>query len=201
MNAIYNLGPRLEAAKQWKEQLAGGELDNKQFNDFKVTKPLSGLFLAPDTVWTPRVLKDGSDSVGGLGAFNRVYLNIGLFSEDWLLHFNALVGGKRITPIRIADANRNSGYWQATQQMTPDMAWFFLQTGQPDLLADTDYLKAHPLDQDKLARGKIVFADNCARCHSASSRRTSANWARRARLTRSSKIRRPTSTGCGKRGA
>ena len=166
MNAIYNLGPRLEAAKQWKEQLAGGELDNKQFNDFKVTKPLSGLFLAPDTVWTPRVLKDGSDSVGGLGAFNRVYLNIGLFSEDWLLHFNALVGGKRITPIRIADANRNSGYWQATQQMTPDMAWFFLQTGQPDLLADTDYLKTHPLDQDKLERGKIIFADNCARCHS-----------------------------------
>ena len=45
-------------------------------------------------MWTPRVLKDGSDSVGALGALNRVYLNIGLFSEEWLLHFNPLIGGK-----------------------------------------------------------------------------------------------------------
>jgi len=166
MNAIYNLGSRLTAARQWKERLAGGELDNKQFNDFKVTQPYSDLFLAPDTVWTPHVLKDGSDSVGGLGALNRVYLNIGLFSEEWLLHFNPLVGGKHITPIRIADANKNSGYWQATQNMTPYMAAFFLKTGKPDLLADTDYFKSHPLDQDKLDKGKILFADNCARCHS-----------------------------------
>ena len=35
------------------------------------------------------MLKDGADSVGALGALNRVYLNIGLFSEEWLLHFNA----------------------------------------------------------------------------------------------------------------
>ena len=48
------------------------------------------------------MLKDGSDSVGALGALNRVYLNIGLFSEEWLLHFNPVVGGKPITPIEIA---------------------------------------------------------------------------------------------------
>jgi hypothetical protein len=166
MNAVYNLGARLAAAKSWKEKLAGGELDNKQFNNFDATKQLSDLFILPDTVSTPHVLKDGSDSVGGLGALNRVYLNIGLFSEEWLLHFNPLVGGKPITPIRIAVANKNSGYWQATQQMTPDMALFFLETAKPDRLADTDYGKAHPLDQAKLARGKIVFAENCARCHS-----------------------------------
>ena len=49
-------------------------------------------------VWTPRVLKDGSDSVGILGALNRVYLNIGLFSEEWLLHFKPLVGWKENYP-------------------------------------------------------------------------------------------------------
>ena len=136
MNAVYGLGARLKAAKQWKEKLAGGGLDNKQFNDYPQTKALSGLFLAPDTVWTPRVLKDGSDSVGALGALNRVYLNIGLFSEEWLLHFRPLVGGKRITPIPIATAEKNSSYWQATEQMTPDMALFFLKVG-PDKLADT----------------------------------------------------------------
>src|SRR2546422_4076585 len=44
--------------------------------------PLAQFFQPPDTVWTPRVLKDGADSVGALGALNRVHLNIGLFSEE-----------------------------------------------------------------------------------------------------------------------
>jgi hypothetical protein len=171
MNAVYGLLPRLLAAQQWKEKLAGGGLDNKQFDDYpqtrEATKKLNpaGLFLSPDTVFTPRVLKDGSDSVGALGALNRVYINIGLFSEEWLLHFRALIGGKRITPIKIADAEKNSSYWKATENMTADMALFFLQV-QPDKLADTEYGKTHPLDQKKLDRGKTVFAENCARCHS-----------------------------------
>ena len=50
------------------------------------------------------MLKDGADSVGALGALNRVFINIGTFSEEWLQHFNALLGGKRVSPIRIADA-------------------------------------------------------------------------------------------------
>ena len=166
MNAVYNLTARLKAAESWKEQLDGGGKDNKQFNDYPQTKALSHLFLPPDTVWTPRVLKDGSDSVGGLGALNRVYLNIGLFSEEWLLHFRPLVGGKRITPIKISDANKNSTYWQVTQNTTPDMALFFLKTAQPDKLADTPHGKANPPDAAKLDRGKVVFAENCARCHS-----------------------------------
>src|SRR5260221_4267319 len=89
MNAIYNLGPRLDQARRWgRETLAGGQLNNKQFNDFVTNGPLTQFFEKPNTSWTPRVLKDGSDSVGALGALNRVYLNIGLFSEEWLLHFN-----------------------------------------------------------------------------------------------------------------
>ena len=72
------------------------------------------------------MLKDGSDSVGALGALNRVYLNIGLFSEEWLLHFRPLIGGRPISPIEIADAQKNSVYWQATEQQTPYMARFFL---------------------------------------------------------------------------
>ena len=35
MNAVYNLGARLEIARRWgQETLNGGELNNKQFNDF-----------------------------------------------------------------------------------------------------------------------------------------------------------------------
>ena len=97
MNAIYSLQARLEIAKRFgREKIAGGGTDNKQFNDYvPAGSYLAGFFEAPDKVSTPRVLKDGSDSVGALGALNRVYMNIGLFSEEWLTHFNALVGGKR----------------------------------------------------------------------------------------------------------
>jgi hypothetical protein len=165
MNAIYNTKARLLHALPFgREQLTGGQLDNKQFNDFPNTGELTQLYDKPN-VYTPRVLKDGSDSVGALGALNRVYLNIGLFSEEWLLHFMPFTGGKPITPIRIADAERNSVYWRATEQQTIYMANFFLKAGQPDPLSAVapEYLTA---DAATLDRGKIVFAERCARCHS-----------------------------------
>ena len=91
MNAVYNLWPRLEAAKRWgRETLGPDNLANKQFNDFVSQGPLTQFFQPPNTVWTPHVLKDGADSVGALGALNRVYVNIGLFSEEWLRHFNPI---------------------------------------------------------------------------------------------------------------
>jgi hypothetical protein len=168
MNAIYNLGPRLEIAKRWgQERLAGEELDNKQFNDFFDHGPLTELFRPPDTALAPRVLKDGADSVGALGALNRVYLNIGLYSEEWLRHFNPLAGGKPISPIPINVAQANSSYWQATERQTPFMAAFFLKAGRPDRLKDAPGGEAFlTKDEEVLRRGKVVFAERCARCHS-----------------------------------
>jgi hypothetical protein len=159
MNAVYLLGPRLNEAHSWgKETLRGGELNNKQ---------LPGYFDAPDTSWSPRVLKDGSDAVGVLGALNRVYINIGLYSEEWMRHFNPFFGGKPITAIEIATAEANSAYWRATEAGTPNMAKFLLKAGQPDRLADApggmQYLTTDPAVLD---RGKTVFAETCARCHS-----------------------------------
>ena len=168
MNAVYSVAARLKAAERWgREKLAGGELKNKQFQDYKQTAMLSQYHKPPETVWTPRVLKDGADSVGVLGALNRVFINIGLFSEEWLLHFNALVGGKKITPIKIEDAEKNSSYWNATVGQTADVALFFLKTAKPDLLKDAPggerYLSR---DRATLDRGKVAFATYCARCHS-----------------------------------
>ncbi len=174
MNAVYLLKERLELSKRWgKETLAGGELNNKQFNDYIPTDPknsyeyLNHYFEPTNTVWTPRVLKDGSDSVGAMGALNRVYLNIGTFSEEWLLHFNALVGGKPISPIKISDSRKNSSYFAATEAQTPATALFFLNSTEAHHLADApggkEYLKK---DEDKVQRGKEVFAERCARCHS-----------------------------------
>jgi hypothetical protein len=168
MNAVYSVGPRLAPALRWgKEKLAGDELKNKQLQDFPQTAALSQFFQKPDTVMTPRVLKDGADSVGLLGALNRVFINIGLFSEEWTLHFNPLVGGKKITPIRIEDAEKNSSYWNATVNQTADVALFFLKTAKPDSLKNAaggeKYLTA---DKAIIERGKIAFANYCARCHS-----------------------------------
>jgi len=168
MNAIYNLGPRLDQSMRWgQEHLAGGELNNKQFNDYTKDPTLTRFFQPPNTVFTPRVLKDGSDSVGALGALNRVYINIGLFSEEWLTHFNAVLGGQPITPIEIATAERNSTYWKVTEAQTPATALFFLAAARPDHLRDAPggarYLDA---PEAVLDRGKTVFAETCARCHS-----------------------------------
>ena len=169
MNAVYSLADRLKIAPALaNERLKGGERDNKQFNQFISEGWLTTLFSAPDKVATPRVLKDGSDSVGALGALNRVYLNIGLFSEEWLLHFKAVVGGVPISPIPIATAEKNSAYWRATEAGTPETALFFLKAAQPDRLSSLPgggkaYLDDSPALVD---RGKTVFADTCARCHS-----------------------------------
>ena len=169
MNAVYQLRPRMAQAKAWgKETLAGGALDNKQFNHYVAPDdPLAGFFAGPDTSWTPRVLKDGSDSVGALGALNRVYLNIGLFSEEWLLHFRPLLGGQPISPIPIATAQRNSAYWLATEMQSVKMARFLLASSDPHYLKDapesTGYLAD---DRATVERGKVVFAEGCARCHS-----------------------------------
>jgi protein-S-isoprenylcysteine O-methyltransferase Ste14 len=167
MNAVYNLGDRLELARQFDpELLVGGQLDNKQFNDFPNTGSLRSLYQRPYS-WTPRVLKDGSDSVGALGALNRVYMNIGLFSEEWLLHFFPFMAVKRLSPIPIATAERNSVYWRATEQQTNYMAQFLVAAGKPDYLAAApggkQYLTAAAATLD---RGKTIFAERCARCHS-----------------------------------
>ncbi len=169
MNAIYSLGARLKIAKLFgQETLTDGNLNNAQFNEYVMAdSPLNQFFQAPDTVWTPRVLKDGSDSVGALGALNRVYINIGLFSEEWLQHFRPLVGGKKITPIKIEVARKNSSYWKANEMQTPDLAAFFLASAQPDYLKNAPGGGTHLTNDDALlTRGKEVFADRCARCHS-----------------------------------
>ncbi|SEW21905.1 hypothetical protein SAMN05444851_2226 [Aliiroseovarius sediminilitoris] len=168
MNAIYLLEERLAVARRFgEERLQGGELDNKQFQDYVPDGPLTEYFEDPDLSFSPRVLKDGADSVGALGALNRVYMNIGLFSEEWTRHFNPIVGGRDITPIKIETAQKNSAYWRATEDQTPLTALYFLKAGRPDRLVDApgggDFLTE---DAAQVDRGKTVFAENCAGCHS-----------------------------------
>ncbi|NIR30310.1 MAG: hypothetical protein GWN84_13565 [Gammaproteobacteria bacterium] len=150
MNAIYEVGARLGAAHV--EELGGGNLD------------LPGV---ERRMPVPHILKDGADSVGILAALSRVYINIGAYHEEWIRHFNPMIGGKQQSPIRAGAAQRNSVYWQATQQRAENLARFFLKAAVPHRLEDAPGGEAYLADDARVLRqGKLVFADHCARCHS-----------------------------------
>lgn len=149
MNAIYLVGTRLAIAAQ--EQLSGGNLD------------LPGI---STSMPVPHVLKDGADSVGIFGALARVYVSIGSANDEWLKHFNLLVGGKTQTPFPVATAKLKSPYFRATLDRLPNLAAFFLAASRPHPLASAPggerYLQDDPA---VVARGQQVFAESCAACH------------------------------------
>ncbi len=162
MNAVFDVGARLGAAERWgKETATGGALK------------LPEVARRGPTFGTPHVLWDGADSVGIDAALTRVYINIGEYHEEWIRHINPLVGLKPQTPIRVEDAQTHSVFWQATQQRAGNLAKYLIRAGAPMPLAAAPggetYLKGNRDDADypaALDRGKRVFAENCARCHS-----------------------------------
>ena len=161
IGGIFQIAPRMQLARQWgKETLAGASLENRQMSTYVAGGPLASFFEEPATVWTPRMGKDAMDSVGILGAVNRAFPELGMFSEELLLHFNPLVGGKPQLPVDLAAARRNSGYWQATEEMSANVVRFLMR------LADPPKAPGPSGDRTATARGKLVFADRCARCHS-----------------------------------
>jgi hypothetical protein len=149
INPIFELNARLAMAQN--EELAGETLR------LPSTQPTSAV---------PHVLKDGADSVGIVGATLRVYVNIGMFSQHWLRQHNALIGLTKQKPFSIELAQENSVYWQATQQKFTNVAKFFMRLKSfrlEDAPGGKDYLTK---DENVLNRGKVVFAENCATCHS-----------------------------------
>ncbi len=120
----------------------------------------------PDESPELRVLKDGADSVGVVGAILRVYVNIGEYSQHWLQQHNPLVGLTGQKPFSVKMAQEHSVYWRATEQKVPNIAAFFRRV-KPYKLADAEGGTAFmPTDQGMLDRGRALFARNCATCHS-----------------------------------
>ena len=113
------------------------------------------------------ILKDGADSIGVAGASLRVYVNIGMCSEYSLtLHDPVLGVNKPESPFDMDHARATCQDWRNTEARMP-AAEAFLKTLKPLHLADAPggaaFLAA---DADTLRRGKLAFADQCARCHS-----------------------------------
>jgi hypothetical protein len=150
MNAVFSLKQRMTRAQD--EEIKGGALALRG-----MTNPMK----------VPRVLKMGDDSVGLQAALSRVYVNIGEDWQEWLKHFNPLIGAKKQTPISVDTMQRTSAHWNWTEERSPMLAGYLIKVAQPLLLKDTKqatkYLTAKP---EQLEKGKLVFAEHCARCHS-----------------------------------
>lgn len=166
MNAIFDLPARIAAAKRFhQETMAGRALGLPEVQ--KVKSDTGGV-----TFGVPQILWDGADSVGMDAALTRVYINIGEYHQEWIRHIQPLVGGRPQSPIEVEVAVKNSTYWNATQERSHDLAAYLIRASGPMPLAAAPggaaYLRpaaAGPEDP-VLTRGKIVFAENCARCHS-----------------------------------
>ncbi len=125
---------------------------------------------------TPRVLLDGADSVGIFGALSRVYLNIGTFPEEWGRLHNPVIGFKPQRPFSVATLEQNSVYWQSAEKYRiPYLAAFFTAKSPTTGLSVAAPMKLSALPEgEKLLtsqrtesqRGREVFLDNCAICHS-----------------------------------
>jgi len=162
MNAIFNLSVRLEVGKRFhQETSAGGALNLPQV---KQEGPTFGV---------PMVLWDGADSVGINAALTRVYINIGEYHQEWIRHIEPLLGLRLQSPIEVKVAQEHSVYWNATQERAGNLASYLIKGGSPMYLKDVPgserYLQGDRDAQqyaESLTRGKVVFAENCARCHS-----------------------------------
>jgi hypothetical protein len=75
----------------------------------------------------PRVLMDGADSIGLFAALNRVYLNIGLYHDEWNRDTNTIIGFTPQKPFSIDVCRRNSLYWRVNEDFRIGyLAAFFL---------------------------------------------------------------------------
>ena len=172
MNAVYYLGPRMGLAKKWgKETIGGGGLkQSNNFNEYVLAPhPPPQFFSPPSTTWTPRVLKDGADSVGALGALNRVVHQHRVVQRGVAAPLSSGAGRRLpITPIPLEVAQRNSVYWRATELQTPQHGQVLSRHDRAALLEGCSPRGAGISKTTPACcqRGKVVFAERCARCHS-----------------------------------
>lgn len=140
------------------------------------------------------ILKGGEDSTGALEAIQRVYFNIGSCAEQcWVNHLSDLrqadpqARGFGQTPFNVGQCRRDCPNFRAIEDRLPDLLAFFIspESNATDLhvARDLERKQASPdapeytredliadLEREHgtgaVARGKQVFASNCASCHS-----------------------------------
>ncbi|MEO5912963.1 MAG: hypothetical protein ABIS50_01935 [Luteolibacter sp.] len=107
INAVFDVPARLAWAENLplENQSAGNlRLPTVRFPDGKTSRAV------------PRVLIDGSDSIGAFGALARVYLNIGTYYEQWEKTNNIFIGFSKQRPFSLETCQRNSVYWVTNEK-------------------------------------------------------------------------------------
>lgn len=123
---------------------------------------------------TRHVLKGGEDSVGEMLALIRVYVNIGMCTEEcWVPKFpvpGTFFGEKsHQQPFRISECSKDCEAWNYADAKMPELAAFLI-TGGPTYLMKAKDVDGTPgsafIDVKQVPRGRKVFARECAGCHS-----------------------------------
>ena len=136
MNAVWDINARLGRARlnpSEHQSAANVRVPSIEDGTPAILNP-GDLVKQPSLAWrhTPRVLVDGSDSIGAFGALARVYLNIGTFWEEWSTCHNPLIGFRPQRPLKLETCQRNSVYWQVNEQYrTGYLAAFFTMKFAP----------------------------------------------------------------------
>lgn len=140
------------------------------------------------------ILKGGEDSIGALEAIQRVYFNIGSCSEQcWVNHLTDFrqvdpeQRGFGQTPFNIGQCRRDCPNFRAIEDRLVNILDFFLSAegDATDLhaarnnerkakdAASPEYTRQDLIEEleaefgsGAVRRGKMVFAETCARCHS-----------------------------------
>jgi hypothetical protein len=182
INTILRLRDRLKVAHVEKITPAQATLirsmyKNAGLKDDNITGALGGTETEP-TIKVPHVLTDGADSTGILMASVRVYVNEGMMHEQWYPSWpinifdlkSSLRRGFKPQEFDIIGKWRKdpNSPWMQTERRMPNMATFLMSYDSfPLKEADGKVGKTYLTeDEATLTQGKIVFAENCASCHS-----------------------------------
>jgi len=147
------------------------DFSNKRLFEEDMKDPITGKI---SKARTRHVLKGGEDSVGEHLALIRVYVNIGMCTEEcWTPKFpkpGTFFGDKaQQHPFDIAQCAKDCEAWNYADAKMPLLA-SFLMTGGPTYLLKATDIDGTPgsafVDLAKVPQGRKVFARECAGCHS-----------------------------------
>ena len=144
---------------------------NKRLFDHEIKDPVTGKVTAAKS---RHVLKGGEDSVGEHLALIRVYVNIGMCTEEcWTPNFaypGQLLGrGTKQSPMRIMQCAAKCDAWNYADSKMDDLAAFLITGGPTYLMAakDKDGKEGKAfVDTTLVPKGREIFAKECASCHS-----------------------------------
>lgn len=147
------------------------DFHNKRLFEQDMKDPVSGKI---SKAMTRHVLKGGEDSVGEHLALIRVYVNIGMCTEEcWVPNFpfpGRLIGrGTEQSPMRIMQCAAECDPWNYADAKMDDLALFLMTGGPTYLMASVDRdgtPGSKYVDTKVVPQGRKVFARECATCHS-----------------------------------